>query len=60
MGLKWVWCGICAKYLTFGTYPTSTMGALTQLSKKWEISDGMETKPNRCFVFVGSPILSLE
>ena len=23
-----VWCGICAKYLAFGTYPTSTMGAL--------------------------------
>ena len=28
MGIKWVWCGICAQYLTFGTYPTSTMGAL--------------------------------
>ena len=28
MGIKWVWCGICAKYLTFGTYPTSTVGAL--------------------------------
>ena len=28
MGLNWVWCGICAKYLAFGTYPTSTMGAL--------------------------------
>ena len=28
MGLKWVWCGICAKYLTFDTYPTSTVGAL--------------------------------
>ena len=28
MGLKWVWCGICARYLTFGTYPTSTVGAL--------------------------------
>ena len=24
-----VWCGICAKYLAFGTYPTSTVGALT-------------------------------
>ena len=23
-----VWCGICAKYLAFGTYPTSTVGAL--------------------------------
>ena len=30
MGLNWVWCGICAKYLTFGTYPTSTVGALTK------------------------------
>ena len=29
MGLNWLWCGICAKYLTFGTYPTSTVGALT-------------------------------
>ena len=29
MGLNWVWCGICAKYLAFGTYPTSTVGALT-------------------------------
>ena len=28
MGLNWVWCGICAKYLAFGTYPTSTVGAL--------------------------------
>ena len=28
MGLKWVCCGICAKYLTFGTYPTSTVSAL--------------------------------
>ena len=28
MGLKWVWCGICAKYLTFDTYPTSTVDAL--------------------------------
>ena len=27
MGIKWVWCGICVKYLTFGTYPTSTVGA---------------------------------
>ena len=25
-----VWCGICAKYLAFGTYPTSTVGALTR------------------------------
>ena len=24
-----VWCGICAKYLAFGTYPTSTVGALS-------------------------------
>ena len=23
-----VWCGICAKYLAFDTYPTSTVGAL--------------------------------
>ena len=23
-----VWYGICAKYLAFGTYPTSTVGAL--------------------------------
>ena len=23
-----VWCGICVKYLAFGTYPTSTVGAL--------------------------------
>ena len=23
-----VWCGICVKYLVFGTYPTSTVGAL--------------------------------
>ena len=29
MGLNWVWCGICAKYLAFGTYPTSAVGALT-------------------------------
>ena len=28
MGEKRVWCGICAKYLAFGTYPTSIMGAL--------------------------------
>ena len=28
MGLNWVWCEICVKYLTFGTYPTSTVGAL--------------------------------
>ena len=27
MGLNWVWCGICAKYLAFGTYPTSAVGA---------------------------------
>ena len=26
-----VWCGICAKYLAFGTYPTSTVGALRLL-----------------------------
>ena len=25
-----VWCEICAKYLVFGTYPTSTMAALTR------------------------------
>ena len=24
-----VWCGICTKYLAFGTYPTSTVGALS-------------------------------
>ena len=23
-----VWCGIYVKYLAFGTYPTSTVGAL--------------------------------
>ena len=28
MGEKGGWCGICAKYLAFGTYPTSTVGAL--------------------------------
>ena len=28
MGLNWVWCGICAKYLAFGTYPTSAVGVL--------------------------------
>ena len=28
MGEKMVWCGICAKYLAFSTYPTSTVGAL--------------------------------
>ena len=28
MGSKCVWCGICAKYLAFGTYPTSTVGVL--------------------------------
>ena len=28
MGSNLVWCGICAKYLAFGTYPTSTVGAL--------------------------------
>ena len=22
------WCGICAKFLAFSTYPTSTVGAL--------------------------------
>ena len=27
-----VWCEICAKYLVFGTYPTSTVGALTRAS----------------------------
>ena len=31
MGLNWVWCGICAKYLAFGTYPTSAVGALSNL-----------------------------
>ena len=29
MDLNWVWCGICAKYLAFGTYPTSAVGALS-------------------------------
>ena len=27
MGEKGIWCGICAKYLAFGTYPTSTVDA---------------------------------
>ena len=31
MGLNWVWCGICAKYLAFGTYPTSAVGALKEI-----------------------------
>ena len=31
MGEKGGWCGICAKYLAFGTYLTSTMGALREL-----------------------------
>ena len=26
-----IWCGICAKYLAFGTYPTSTVGALDEI-----------------------------
>ena len=29
MGEKGVWFGICAKYLAFGTYPTSIVGALS-------------------------------
>ena len=28
MGSNWVWCGICAKYVAFGAYPTSAVGAL--------------------------------
>ena len=31
MGLNGVWCEICAKYLAFGTYPTSAVGALKVL-----------------------------
>ena len=34
MGLNWVWCGIYAKYLAFGTYPTSAVGALRALALK--------------------------
>ena len=40
MGLNWVWCGICAKYLAFGTYPTSAVGALMHSS-----SSPMMTEP---------------
>ena len=32
MGLNWVWCEICAKYLAFDTYPTSIVGALKELN----------------------------
>ena len=28
MGSNSIWCGIYAKYLAFGTYPTSDVGAL--------------------------------
>ena len=31
MSGKRVWCGICAKYLAFGTYPTSIVGALRDI-----------------------------
>ena len=30
MDLNWLWWGICAKYLIFGTYPTSTVDALSK------------------------------
>ena len=30
-GLNGVWCGICVKYLAFGTYPTSAVGALRHI-----------------------------
>ena len=29
-----VWCGICAKYLAFSTYPTSTVGALIRKKER--------------------------
>ena len=32
MSLNGVWCGICAKYLAFGTYPRSAVGALIHLT----------------------------
>ena len=32
-----VWCGICAKYLAFGTYPTSTVGALSVIKENKEV-----------------------
>ena len=35
MGINLVWCGICAKYLAFGTYPTSAMGALSGFRVGW-------------------------
>ena len=35
MGLNWAWCGICAKYLAFGTYPTSAVGALIRVYIVW-------------------------
>ena len=28
MGSNGIWCGICAKYLAFGTYPTFDVDAL--------------------------------
>ena len=31
MGEKGVCCGICAKYLIFGPYSTSTVGGLTSI-----------------------------
>ena len=30
MGSNGVWCGICAKYLAFGTYPTSAVSTLRE------------------------------
>ena len=43
-----VWCGICAKYLAFGTYPTSTVGALRKekKKKKQELDIGIFIQPH--------------
>ena len=44
MGEKGVWCGICAKYLAFSTYPTSTVGALRKYDEALELFREMEAK----------------
>ena len=51
MGLNWVWCGICAKYLAFGTYPTSIVGALIVIPLQCFLSPVIKiTIPNVIYI----------
>ena len=47
MGSNWVWCGICVKYLAFGTNPTFTVVTLSEYPHTFDITQNTKKKKKK-------------